>query len=154
MLQSLLLFVRRFTASNTSFLTIIGGSNPRGSGFQPSRAKTLVVTSDFLAAVETALPKAGDATVVGGVGGGIDVMPAQDDGADVGLTSVVRSINFSGRNIFSNLRVRRPMADSSRTIGGPSSNTTLFRSSCVITSSRNGAYPLSNDIPSKSSWQL
>jgi hypothetical protein len=71
-----------------------------------------------------------------GIGGAIDVTPAQVEGASL---AGKRSTSFWARNMLLSVRIWSPVAESSRTIGGPSIMVILVRSSFVTTSSRNGA---------------
>ena len=100
------------------------------------------------------LPDTGEAMDAAGVGGGggMDVTPAQVEGG-VGIETK-RSVSFSGRNMLLKFKIWRPVAESSRTVGVPSIMVILQRSSWVTTSSRNGAYPASWDIPRRICLQL
>jgi len=123
--------VRRLILSRTVALTVMGGSRPRGLGTQAGFA--IGVTGvDFL--VVPFLTVTGEAT---GGGGAMDVTPAQVDGG-VG-EEAKRSTSFSARNMLLKFKIWRPVAASSRTVGGPSIIVIRQRSSCVTTSSRKGA---------------
>lgn len=128
--------VLRLIFSRTSLLTTIGGSSPLGSGVQDGR---LIALAGFLVVIGSAFAAMGELMMPGG--GGIDVTPAQVEGACAVLgvvESPTRSISFSERKMLSNFNVGRPVAKSSRTTGGPSIIVIRFRSSW-LTSSRKGA---------------
>jgi len=128
--------VRRLIFSNTSLFGLIDGSRPRGegthAGFEGGRV-----------GVCFALEGVPFLTVTGelAVGAGLkDVTPAHVEGVvGFGVVFEKRSMSFSERNMFPKLSICRPVLDSSRTVGGPSIMVIRFRSSCLTTSSRNGA---------------
>lgn len=142
--------VRRLIRSRTAALTVIGGSRPRGVGFQAGFALEGVGVG-FLIEIVVVLLFLIDTGEGVGIGGAIDVTPAQVEGASV---AGKRSTSFSERNISLSVRIWSPVAASSRTMGGPSIIVILVRSSFVITSSRNGAYPASWEIPRRICLQL
>ena len=129
MLQSFL--ERRLTLSNTAALTLLGGSRPRGPGVQVGFvAIFLVVVTGTVTLL--LFEMTGDM-----LGGGAEtVTPAQDVEAEVGGT---RATSFSALNILLKGMVGRPVALSSRTVGGPSMIVIRPLSSSFIKSSRKGA---------------
>jgi len=143
--------VRRLILSSTVAFTVIGGSRPRGVGTHGGCFVGVGLGVGFL--MVPFFTGTGRATVgAGGGGGTIDVTPAQVEGG-VG-EETKRSMSFSARNIWLKFKIWRPVDASSRTVGGPSIMVIRQRSSWVTTSSRNGAYPASWEMPSRICLQL
>lgn len=120
-------------------MTVNGGSRPLGTGVQVG-FMGVGETTGFLTLIVVF-------RVMGEEDGGvtaIDVTPAHVDGRGTGemerppLAGSL-SISFSARNIWLKFRIWRPVATSSRTVGGPSMIVMRHLSSVFTTSSRNGA---------------
>jgi hypothetical protein len=101
---------------------VIGSSKPLGPGFQTG---VVVGTGCFT-----------DAPFLDGE---LEVIPAQVEGSVSDVLDRVRLTSFSWRNICLKSIICRPVAESSRTVGGPWIMAIRLRSSAVTTSSRNGA---------------
>jgi hypothetical protein len=111
---------RRLIFSRAVLLTVMGGSRPRGPGFQAS----FVGAATGVAFLFPFLILTGDTDGGGGI---IDVTPAQVFGWLVVGTD--RVMSFSVRKMLSNFTIWRFVDASSRTVGKPSRMAILIRSS-------------------------
>ena len=131
--------MRRLILSRTVALTVKGGSRPLGPGDQVGFVGVRDVAGFLGLRVVF--------RVMGEEEGGVtamDVTPAQVEGRGTGERETLplegaRSMSFSARNIWLKFSIWRPVAVSSRTVGGPSMIVMRHLSSTVTTSSRKGA---------------
>lgn len=116
--------VRRLILSSTVALTAIGGSKPRGPGFQANFAEAGVGVDFFAPPFLRFMVGEGESGVWDGMK---EETPAQVFGmADDGTA---RFMSFSVRKMLPKFRMLRPVDWSSRTVGEPSRMVTRLRSS-------------------------